>query len=376
MPETRTTLTVAGAPLGEHDLDLVENLTVEESLGAQDRVSVTVALATSNASAWTSSLDALVAPAAPLRITLVRGGATVDVDARSVSARWQFAPGALSTMTVEGLDRSVELDREDVQRLWQDTNDAAIAETIFSEHGLAAQVGSTPSGADSRTYSPQQSSTDWRFLTGLADRNGFDVHVEMIDGVATGVFQRVDVLATPQATLTLGYGDLGGPASASVQLLSGQTVHVTRTVPGTADTDSATDDGTARAMGERPLGGATVVRTHKAGALAAVDAQTTATAMAERSAFGASLSVTLTSPDAPLVRARHTVTVAGLGEALDGLWLVRSVRHTVTPGGHTQALGLVRNALGRAGGGGLAGLAGAATAAGAAAVGAAAGVSL
>jgi len=58
------------------------------------------------------------------------------------------------------------------------------------------------------------------------------------------------------------------------------------------------------------------------------------------------------------------VTVAGLGEALDGLWLVRSVRHTVTPGGHSQALGLIRNALGNpAEGGGPGGLAGALSAA-------------
>jgi hypothetical protein len=59
----------------------------------------------------------------------------------------------------------------------------------------------------------------------------------------------------------------------------------------------------------------------------------------------------------PLLRARRTVTVAGLGEALDGLWLVRSVRHTITPGGHTQAVGLTRNALGKAASGGLGALA-------------------
>ena len=68
--------------------------------------------------------------------------------------------------------------------------------------------------------------------------------------------------------------------------------------------------------------------------------------MAERSAFGASLSVQLATADMPLVRARRPVTVAGLGEALNGCWLVRSVRHTINQGGHTQALELIRNALG------------------------------
>lgn len=346
MPETSARLTVDGAPLTRAALDLVDSITVEERLGSPDRVSVTVGMTTSDRSAWSSSLDELVAPAIPVRVTLTRGSDTLDVDARSVTASWRFAPGGRSTMTVEGMDRSVEMDREDVQRVWPDTNDAAIAETLFTRYGLAARVGATPSGPDSDTYSPQQNGTDWNFLTSLAGRNGFDVHIETIGGVVTGVFERVDVLAAPQATLALGYGALGGAATASVQLLSGQTVHLTRTVPGTTDTDSATDDGTGRAMGERPLGGATVVRTHTAGPLFAVDARTSAAALAERSAFGASLSTTLAAADAPLVRARRTVTLAGLGDTLNGLWLVKSVRHTVTPGGHTQALELVRNALG------------------------------
>ncbi|HET6968123.1 MAG TPA: contractile injection system protein, VgrG/Pvc8 family [Ornithinibacter sp.] len=363
MPETRTTVTVDGAPLSGHDLDLVQSLSLEESLGGQHKVSITVQLVTSDTSAWTSSLDPLVAPARPFHVALTRGSETVEVEARSVSASWHIAPGGSSTITVEGMDRSVELDRRDVQRLWQDTNDAAIAETIFAEHGLAAQVDSTPSGADSDTYSPQQSATDWAFLKGLAARNGFDVHVDSVRGVVTGVFRRVDVTAAPQATIALGYGSLGGEASASVQLLAGQEVHVTRSVPGTSDVDVASDDGRGNAMGSRSLGGATLVRTHTAGSVSVLDARTTARAMAERSAFGATLSATLTSADAPLIRARRTVAVAGLGEALDGLWLVRSVRHTITPGGHSQAIGLTRNALGSSAPGGAGALAGALAAA-------------
>jgi phage protein D len=355
MPETRTSITVNGALLGAHDLDLVQSLSLEETLGGQDKVSITVQLVTSSSSAWTSSLDPLVAPATPFHVTLTRGTDTVEVEARSVSASWQIAPGGSSTITVEGMDRSVELDRQDVQRLWQDTNDAAIADTIFSEHGLAALVDSTPSGADSDTYSPQQSATDWAFLKGLAGRNGFDLHVGSVNGVVTGVFGKIDVTAPAQATIALGYGPLGGSASASVQLLAGQEVHVTRTVPGTSDVDAASDNGQGHAMGSRSLGGVTLVRTHTAGSVSVLDAQSTATAMAERSAFGATLNATLTSADSPLIRARRTVTVAGLGEALDGLWLVRSVRHTVTQGGHSQALGLIRNALGNPAEGGGAG---------------------
>lgn len=357
MPDTRTVVTVGGSPLTAQQLLLVQTVTLEESLGSPAKVSIAVTMETGPRSTWTSPLDALVAPAEPFTVEVSRGGTSCAVDARSVSASWSFAPGGASTLTVEGMDRSVELDRRDVQRLWQDTTDATIARTIFEDHGLTAQVDSTPTGADSDTYSPQQAATDWTFLKGLAARNGFDVYVESVDGVPTGMFRKIDPTAEPQARVALGYGEHGGRASASVQLLAGQEVHVTRSVPGTADTDVASDPGTGHAMGTRSLGGVTLVRTNAAAGMSVVDAATTATAMAERSAFGATLTVTLATPDAPLVRARRTLTVAGLGEALDGPWLVRSVRHTVTPGGHTQALGLVRNALGDPGAaGGLGGL--------------------
>jgi hypothetical protein len=359
MPETSTVITVDGSPLPPASLELVQDVTIEEALGAQDKASLTVAMLTSDRSAWTSPLDALVAPAVPFTVSIDRGGDEYRLEGRSVSASWRFAPGGLSTLTVEGLDRSVELDRTHVQKVWQHRSDADIAREILETgHGLATRIDATTSGPDPDTYSPQQSDTDWRFLRSLADRNGFDVHLESVGGVATVVFGRGDPLATPQTALALGYGDLGGAASATVQLLAGQEVHVTRSIPGSTDTDVASDTGTGHAMGSRSLGGATLVRIHAAVTAAATDAATLATATAERSAFGATLEATLTAPTMPLVRARRTLTVAGLGEALDGLWLVRSVRHTITAGGHTQALGLTRNALGSSsaagGAGGLA----------------------
>ncbi|WP_170850833.1 hypothetical protein [Arthrobacter sp. OV608] len=335
-------------------------MTLEEALGGQSKVSVVVTMATGMRSTWNSPLDSLVAPAARFGVEIYRGGRSFSVDARSVAASWSFVPGGVSTLTVEGMDRSVELDRRDVQKLWQDTTDSTIARTIFGDHGLPAQVDSTPSGADSETYSPQQDATDWAFLKGLAGRNGFDVYVESVEGVPTGMFRKIDVTAAPQVRITLGYGEQGGRVGASVQLLTGQEVHVTRSVPGTADVDVANDNGMGQAMGSRSLGGVTLVRTNTSAGMSVVDARTTAIAMAERSAFGATLTVTLTAPDAPLVRARRTVRVAGLGEILDGPWLVRSVRHTVTPGGHTQALSLTRNALGDPAAGGVGALAAAA----------------
>lgn len=346
MPSTKTVITVNGSPLGNTELAAIRSVSLAESLGEADRASITVTLETGSSSAWTSPLDSLVAPATPFTVELSRGEVSYRLDARSVSASWNFDPGSPSTLTVEGMDRSVELDREDVAKLWQESRDSAIAEAIFGKHKLKTQVQTTPVGTDPETYAPQQNETDWSFLRRIAGRHGYDVHIESIAGAVTGVFGRIDPIAKPQATIRLGYGEQGGKASVLVKLMAGQKVHVTRTIPGTSDVQEATDPGTGNAMGERSLGGVTSIRTSVAGNVSVVDAAATAKAMAERSAFGATLTTKLNVADMPLLRARRTVTVAGLGQILDGLWLVSSVEHTITPGGHTQELKLIRNALG------------------------------
>lgn len=362
MPEGRVTLTVRDRPLGADDLALIDRVDVEESLGAQDKVSVVIGLLPGTLSTWTSTLESLIEPAAPFRVEIERGGRTLTVEARAVSASWDFVPGGRSTLTIGGLDRSVEMDRYQERKPWPDASDADIARRLFSARGFATDIEDTPPAVSSDLFTPQQNATDWAFLTELASRNGYDVHVETRAGVITGVFRRVAVEADPSTdtALELGHGTHGGAATATVELLAGQEVTVTRTVPGSTGTDTATDPGTGHAMGADSLGGATRVLTGTSAGTSPLDAATTARAMAERSAFAARLSVTLTGPAAPLLRARRVAAVTGLGTLLDGPWLVRSVRHTVVPGGHSQAVELLRNALGpSAGAGPLGALAGA-----------------
>src|SRR5262249_45843755 len=152
-----TVVTVNGSPLSARDLPLLQDVTIEEALGEQDKVSITAAMRTSDRSEWTSPLDALVAPAVPLTVSITRGTSEYRLDARSVSASWRIVPGGLSTLTVEGLDRSMGLDRRDVQKLWQHRSDADIAREILEQnHHLAARVDGTPTGPGSGIYSPQQ----------------------------------------------------------------------------------------------------------------------------------------------------------------------------------------------------------------------------
>lgn len=355
MTDTRVSITVGGSPIADADLSRVRTVTVSEAMNSQTQVSIEVTSEADNTSNWTSPLDSLVHPMAPFEIIMTRGSDSLAVSARAATATWSLQAGGLSTLTIAGIDASADLDRDEHDRSWGGASDAEIATALLAPFA-PVQVGTTatPDGTDK--YTPHQRGTDWSFLRALASRNDFDVYVVSQNGTLIGVFDKIDPLAAPQASLDLGYGALGGTASVEVQLLVGQTVQVTHGTPGDGEQQIASDDGTGNAMGTQSLGGATTVLRDANDVTGTQTAADMARSLAEQSAFGAGLSVTLDAPAMPLLRARRPVTVRGLGTLISGQWLVKSVRHTVTPAGHSQAISLTRNALGDSGSaGGLAG---------------------
>jgi len=357
--DTTVTVTVGGSPLSAADRQSVRSVDIAEAMGAQTQVSVVVDVTVDDRSNWTSPLDALVAPFATFEVTLRRGEDTLVVPARATGLSWALQAGGSSTFTVAGLDASADLDRVERDRPWGDHSDAQIAQELL---GPTARVGTTPTPDGSDAFTPHQRGTDWSFLRTLAARNDFDVYYTVENGTVVPVFDRVDPNAPPQTSLDLGYGALGGAASVQVQLVAGQRVEITYLPPGGDTPEVAADDGTGNAMGTQSLGGAVTVLRDQNDVSGKQPPDRSARVLAERSAFGADLSVTLNTPEMPLVRARRTVRVRGLGTLVSGLWLVKSVRHTVTQAGHTQALTLTRNALGDDAAAGAGGLLGAAAA--------------
>jgi hypothetical protein len=350
--DTAVAITVGGQPLSPGDLALIRRVDVSEAMYAQTQVAVVVACDVGNTSNWSTPLDSLVVPFAPFQVTLTQGTDSLDVPARATSASWSLQAGDLSTLTIAGLDASADLDQEERDRSWGGSSDAEIAGTLLAPVAIP-QVGTTPTPDDTGSFTPHQRGTDWSFLTALALRNDFDVYLTSQNGTIVGVFDHIDPTAEAQTTLDLGYGSLGGSADVQVQLGSGQRVRLTYGVPGQGDQQIAENDGTGSAMGTQPLGGATTVLRDANDMPGNQDPDVAARVLAERSAFGATLSVTLSAAGMPLLRARRTVTVRGLGPLVSGLWLVKSVRHTVTDGGHTQAVTLTRNALGDSGASGI-----------------------
>jgi phage protein D len=343
--DTSVVITVGGQPLSDSDRQLIRRVDVSEAMYAQTQVAIVVACDVDNTSNWSTPLDSLVVPFAPFQVSLTLGTDSLVVPARATSASWSMQAGQESTLTIAGLDASADLDQEEHDQSWGGASDADIASKLLGSVATP-QVGTTPppSGADS--FTPHQRGTDWSFLTALALRNDFDVYLTSQNGTLFGVFDRIDPTAAAQTTLDLGYGSLGGSADVQVQLVSGQRVRYAYGSPGQGDQQIAENDGTGNAMGTQSLGGATTVLRDAHDLPGTQSPDVAARVLAERSAFGATLSVTLNAASMPLLHARSTVTVRGLGSLVSGLWLVKSVRHTVTDGGHIQAVTLARNALG------------------------------
>jgi hypothetical protein len=346
--DTSVTVTVDGRPLTSSDLALIRSVDVSEAMNAQTQVSIVITCNVDNTSNWCSPLDSLVAPFAKFAIEIDRGGDSLVVPARATSASWSLQAGGLSTLTIAGLDASADLDRVECDHDWSGMSDAAIA-TALLQPVCIPKVGTTPPAEATNYFTRHQRGTDWSFLRTLAYRNDFDVYLTSENGTVFGVFDQINPNASAKVNLDLGYGTLGGTANVQVQLVTGQKVRFTYGTGGQAGRQVAENDGTGNAMGTTSLGGATTVLRDAKDLPGTQKPDVAAKVMAERTAFGASLSVTLSAPSMPLLRARCTVIVRGLGPLVSGLWLVKSVRHTITQGGHTQALTLTRNALGDSG---------------------------
>jgi phage protein D len=365
--DTSVTVTVDGKTLASSDLALIRSVDVSEAMNAPTQVSMVVTCNVDNASNWSTPFDSLVAPFAKFQVQIARGGDSLVVPARATSASWSLQAGSLSTLTIAGLDSSADLDREEKdQSVLKGMSDADIASQLLTGGGAVPVVGDTSQPHDTSQFTAHLRATDWSVLKTLAQRYDFDVYLSSENGVLYGIFDRVDPKAKPrpQDSLDLGYGALGGTASVQVQLVTGQKVRFTYGTEGQGEQQIAENDGKGNAMGTKSLGGATTVLRDPNDLPGTQTPDVAARVLAERTAFGASLSVTLTAPAMPLLRARRTVTVRGLGSLVSGLWLVRSVRHSITQGGHSQALTLTRNALGDSGAGGGAAAAAAAAAAG------------
>lgn len=350
MPETTLLVEVDGAPLDAAVVAELADVQVEEAVDDADAATIVARLEPRDDGEWAAVLDALTSPRAPVVVEIARGASAYRFDGRAAQASWRIDADRGSELTVKAVDRVLDLDAEEKVVAWPGTSESGIAEAIFSEHGLLAQVEPTPDAPDPDVHVLLQRCTDWAFLRQLAARWGYAVYLESEGGRTTGHFHPVDPLAEPQAELSLGFGGGAGAVDVEADLVAGRHVKASR-LPVLSDAPrSGESRGDDEPQGAVSLGGQTTVLLAPSDVAGEVEPADATEGLARRSAFALRLVTEVDAGALDLVlRARRPLLVRGLGSLLSGRWLVERVRHRVTPERHTQRLTLVRNALELAG---------------------------
>jgi Phage tail baseplate hub (GPD) len=347
MPDTQLLIELDGDPVDGDDLHDLAEVQVEEATRDADAATLTARVVPGADGEWTSLLDPLVTPRTPVAVQITRGDVTYRFEGLSTEASWAIDAEGSSQLTVKAVDRTLELDLEEKVVAWPGTSESAVAEAIFGDHGMAAEVESTPTGPDPDVHVLIQRATDWAFLRSLAARWGYVAYLESDSGRTTGHFHPIDPLEDPQGELALGFGGDALRVQAQAQLVAGQKVQGQR-VPVLSDTpQSGEATGDDEAQGETPLAGQATVLLAPMDVDGEIEPAAAAEGLARGSAFGVQLSVELdTAGVGVMLRAKRTVLVKGLGSALSGLYFVESVRHTLSVDSHRQRFQLTRNALG------------------------------
>jgi phage protein D len=350
MPDTRLLIELDGDAVADDDLHALVDIQVEEATRDADAATLTANLVPSADGEWTSLLDVLVAPRTPLAVQIGRGDVVYRFEGLSTEASWSIDADGASTLTIKALDLTLGLDLEEKIVAWPGMSESAIAEAIFSAHGLTARAEATPDGPDADVHVLIQRSTDWAFLRSLAARWGYVAYLEWADGRTTGHFGPLDPLQDPQGELALGFGGDALRVQAQAQLVSGEKVLAQRIPPLSDAPQSGEAQGEDEAQGSTSLAGQAVVLLAPDDVDGELEPLAAVTGRAHESAFAARLSVEIDTAGAGiLMRAKRTVLVKGLGSSLSGLYLVESVRHVLSVDGHRQQIELTRNALGLTG---------------------------
>jgi hypothetical protein len=351
VPDSRLLVQIDGRTLAPDELSTIAEIQVEEASDLADAATLVANLTPDDTGGWTSVLDPLLDPSTPLVIQVTRGEASYRFEGKAVQASWTIDAERSSQISVQGQDRTVELDAEEKVVAWPGTQDSAIAEAILSSYPfITAEVQSTTDSPDPDVHIVLQRGSDLAFLRALAAKWGFTVFLEATEFGIVGHFEPLDPLADPQAELSLGFGDDSPHIDASVNLTEGQRVKLSR-IPALSDSPQDADEsGDDQLQGSHSLAAQTTILLAPNDVSGELDPTSTAQAIARKSAFGAELHVEVDADRSDLLlRARKPVLVKGVGALLSGSYLVQRVRHIITVERHRQQVTLVRNALGLTG---------------------------
>jgi hypothetical protein len=378
-------LFLGGQPADQDLITLLDSLDVEESMDLPGAIQFNLPLSRSTSGEFTYINDKYFAPMASVAVVATPasdsgldaincvvgdvsstfGGLTTSAqcifDGYVLSQKLHLETGTTkSLLTVWGQDASWLMNTTEKVREWINQTDAAVANAIFKENGVAPSDQNTADDSPTHTedgHSLMQRRSDIQFLRMLARRNGKLCRVACADkpGQRTGYFAKPSLDGEPAVTIrlndpqnwTVDTLDLEWDATRPTAVIARQALFSDAT-PAGASADTS-DSGLARlgplALGTfvgKPMTVLVTAPVDDAGELKlraqSVLRESNWFVRCEGDADVERLGVVL--------RAGMLVCLDGIGAVHSGSYLVWCVRHHITREAHTMKFTLVRNAVG------------------------------
>ena len=260
--------------------------------------------------------------------------------------------GSGSTLTVQGADSSIKLDRENKAVAWADLTDSSAVSSILSQAGLAPDVETTQAGHFETKHTLIQRETDLTFIRRLARRNGFLFWITCDEfGVETAHFKRPVLDGAAACDLVINLTD-PKPNVGSLDI-TWDVERPTQTDSTEVDLNSKSDiTGTLQKSPLTALGGAAlsdiVSEPRVAHVYAPVDDNGDLQARNEGTLIDASFFLRATgsttlSALGKVLRSHTLVNLRGVGTRHSGLWFCSAVRHSIDSTEHRMDFDLIRN---------------------------------
>lgn len=260
--------------------------------------------------------------------------------------------GSGSSLSVQGADSLIKLDRENKAVSWADLTDSSAVSAILSEAGLTPDVETTQAGHFELKHTLIQRETDLSFIRRLARRNGFHFWLTCDEvGVETAHFKRPVLEGSPTCDLIINLTDPRPNVTALD--ISWDVERPTSTDSSELDLNTKSDlSGTVQSSPLSPLGGTALsdiaAEPRVAHVYAPVDDNGDLQARSEATLIEASFFVRATgsttlSSLGKVLRSHTLVNLRGVGSRYSGPWFCAAVKHSIDASEHRMDFELIRN---------------------------------
>jgi hypothetical protein len=338
----------------KEQLALFSEIKIDQAIGMATEAELKIDIGVDETGSWTEVEEAYVQPAARIRVEVkIREGEFVPlIDGPVIGQRFDLSGSPNSSqLTLIVQDDSVLLNKHEAVELYEEQSADQVAQQLFEEAGLSAETDSVDTPSDEFTRYLVRRGTAMQFLKELARRHSMFVYVEPGDspGSSVGHFKRLATSDSEYPELLLigaerninkfsGQFDGLRPLTAQANSINISDVSIINSESTSSDIDSQGDEAVHDFLDPGQI---MLARTREQSD--DLDASTAAAVNHSSWAYTASAEVIADSYDAVLLPHR-TVSVAGAGGHLSGVWLVSQVTHTISDASYKQAFSLRRNA--------------------------------